>query len=475
MAEDEDNTKPVLRTDFTAAVDEPAAAPSPVGLSDALIAEVVELVDEGYTDRIHEICGDLSAVDTAELLEKVDHNHRLELIDILGEEINSETYLHLNRNILEDILELLPAQQIAFIVNELDSDDALELIETVEEERRGEVLKSLSRKIRAAVEEGLTFPKYSAGRLMQREFVAIPLFWTVGKTVDYLRAAANSLPETFYDIFIVDPLHKYVGNIPLNRILRSPRSMKAESLMDKDKNVIDVEMDQEDVARLFRREDLVSAPVTDDNGRLVGMITIDDIVDVIDEEAEDDVLKLGGVADTDLHRSTLETTRARFTWLFVNLFTAIAASIVIGLFEETLNQLVALAVLMPIVASMGGNAGTQSMTIAVRAIATRELSAANAWRIMGKELVVGILNGFVFALLMGIIAAFWFDMPMLGAVIGMAMVINLTVAGLSGIALPMIISKLGLDPALSSGVFLTTVTDVVGFFAFLGLAGIFLL
>lgn len=475
MAEDEDNTKPVLRTDFTAAVDEPAAAPSPVGLSDALIAEVVELVDEGYTDRIHEICGDLSAVDTAELLEKVDHNHRLELIDILGEEINSETYLHLNRNILEDILELLPAQQIAFIVNELDSDDALELIETVEEERRGEVLKSLSRKIRAAVEEGLTFPEYSAGRLMQREFVAIPLFWTVGKTVDYLRAAANSLPETFYDIFIVDPLHKYVGNIPLNRILRSPRSMKAESLMDKDKNVIDVEMDQEDVARLFRREDLVSAPVTDDNGRLVGMITIDDIVDVIDEEAEDDVLKLGGVADTDLHRSTLETTRARFTWLFVNLFTAIAASAVIGLFEETLNQLVALAVLMPIVASMGGNAGTQSMTIAVRAIATRELSAANAWRIMGKELVVGILNGFVFALLMGIIAAFWFDMPMLGAVIGMAMVINLTVAGLSGIALPMIISKLGLDPALSSGVFLTTVTDVVGFFAFLGLAGIFLL
>jgi magnesium transporter len=321
----------------------------------------------------------------------------------------------------------------------------------------------------------LSFPEYSAGRLMQREFVAVPQFWTVGKTIDFLRAAADELPDEFFDLFVIDPAYHIVGEIPLNRLIRAKRSEKIESLKLKDTHPIPADMDQEEVAQLFRRENLMSAPVVDEENRLIGVITVDDVVDVIDQEAQEDILKLAGVKDEgDLYKNLPATTWSRFRWLFVNLWTAILASAIISLFDATIEQVVALAILMPIVASMGGNAGTQAMTVAVRALATREVSDTNALRIVTKEALVGTLNGAAFAIIMGVIAAVWFHSPVLGGVIGAAMIINLFCAGLFGAGIPIVLDKMGSDPALSSAIFLTTVTDVVGFFAFLGLASIFL-
>ncbi|MEE8622288.1 MAG: magnesium transporter, partial [Alphaproteobacteria bacterium] len=328
------------------------------------------------------------------------------------------------------------------------------------------------------LEEGLSWPEDSAGRLMQSELVAVPSFWTVGETIDFLRQAAErdseELPEEFYDIFVVDPKHKPVGTIPLSRLLRTKRPVKLSDLMMPDMRLVPVEMDQEAVAFLFRRYDLASAPVVDEAGRLVGVITVDDVLDVIDEEAEEDIMRLGGVVETDLYRAVLDTTKSRFSWLVVNLATAIVASIVIGFFEVTIRQIVALAVLMPIVASMGGNAGTQTLTVAVRALAMKELTASNTLRAVGKEVLVGGFNGVLFAVLMGIVAWLWFASPAIGLVIAAAMVINLLVAGLAGVAIPLGLERTGVDPAVASGVVLTTVTDVVGFLAFLGLAALFL-
>ena len=369
----------------------------------------------------------------------------------------------------------MTAQQVADILSELDSDDALDLIENLDEKFQQEIIRNLSAKTRIAIEEGLTFPEDSAGRLMQREYVAIPQFWTVGKVIDYLRAAAEDLPSEFYDLIIIDPLYHVVGEIPLNRILRSKRNKKIEELTLDDLHTIPAEMDQEEAAMIFRREGLNSAPVVDNDNRLIGVITFDDIIDVIDEEAQEDILKLAGVEGSDLYRAILSTTGSRFRWLFVNLMTAIAASIVISFFDATIEQIVALAVLMPIVASMGGNAGTQALTVAVRALATKELSSTNMMRVIGKETIVGTLNGIGFAIIMGVIAALWFSSNMLGLVIAAAMVINLIFAGLFGAGIPIVLDKMGTDPALASTVLLTTVTDVVGFFGFLGLASIFLI
>ena len=309
---------------------------------------------------------------------------------------------------------------------------------------------------------------------MQREYVAVPEFWTVGKTVDYLRAAATDLPEDFYDLIVITPTYHVVGEVPLARLVRAKRSEKLESLTLDSLHTISADMDQEDVALLFQREDLGSAPVVDDEGRVIGVITVDDIMDVINEEAQEDILKLAGVTDTDLYRAILSTTGNRFRWLFVNLLTAILASMVIAMFEATIEEIVALAVLMPIVASMGGNAGTQALTVAVRALATKELSSTNTFRIIGKETIVGTLNGIGFAIIMGFIAALWFSNPMLGLVIGIAMTLNLIIAGFCGAGIPILLQRMGADPAVSSTVFLTTVTDVIGFFGFLGLASLFL-
>ena len=310
---------------------------------------------------------------------------------------------------------------------------------------------------------------------MRRELVSIPEFWTVGKTVDYLRTASETLPEYFFDIFIIDTTHHLTGEVPLSRLVRAKRSEKIKDLKLDDSHPIPAETDQEYVAHMFRRENLVSAPVIDDSGRLIGVITIDDIVDVIDEEAQEDILRLAGVDSGDLYRAVMSTTTARFRWLFINLLTAILASIVISFFDATIEEIVALAVLMPIVASMGGNAGTQALTIAVRALATHELSGTNTWRVIWKETLVGAINGFLFAVIIGFLAALWFQTAILGVVIALAMLINLIVAGLFGAGIPLMLDRFGSDPAVSSTVLLTTITDVIGFLSFLGLATLLML
>lgn len=444
-------------------------------VTDQEIDDIVDALDNNYADQVVHMLEQFSAADIAELLAKVHEEDREKLLTHFGVVMPAEVFSELDPELCRHVLAQMKPEEVAKIIGDMDSDDALYLIEPLEPTFQKEIIRKLSARSRVTLEEGLAFPEDSAGRLMQREFVAVPQFWTVGKTIDYLRAAATELPEDFFDIFIVSPAYRIVGKIPLNQLVRSQRPVKLETLTIDETHPIPATMDQEEVAQIFRREDLISSPVVDAEGRLIGVITIDDVVDVIDEEAAEDILKLAGVDQSgDIYRAVWSTTSSRFRWLFVNLLTAILASIVISLFDATIQQVVALAVLMPIVASMGGNAGTQAMTVAVRALATRELSGANAWRIIWKETLVGTINGAAFAIIMGAIAGLWFHSPVLGAVIAVAMVVNLIAAGLCGAGIPVILNRMGSDPAVSSAVFLTTVTDVVGFFAFLGLAAIFL-
>lgn len=446
-----------------------------IGLSDETIREITDALNEPDNDDHIALIDDLTKADTADLLQKISDDDRRKLLEEREADIDPLTFSYMAPDLRKQTLEDMSATQVAGIIAELESDDALDLIENLDESFQQEIIKQLSAKTRIAIEEGLTFPEDSAGRLMQREFVAVPQFWTVGKVIDYLRAAADTLPIEFHDIIIIDPLYHVVGEVPLNRVLRSKRNIKIEELTLDDLHTIPADMDQEEAAHLFRRESLNSAPVVDNDNRLIGVITFDDIIDVIDEEAEEDILKLAGLEGDDLYRAVLSTTGSRFRWLFLNLLTAIAASIVISFFDATIEQIVALAVLMPIVASMGGNAGTQALTVAVRALATKELSSTNTLRVISKETLVGTLNGVGFALIIGVIAALWFGDQTLGLVIAAAMVINLFFAGLCGAAIPVFLNKIGSDPALSSTVILTTVTDIIGFFAFLGLASIFLI
>ena len=445
-----------------------------IGLSDDFIRDVSELLEKNEAEKIREACRDLSPPDTAELITKSRPDERSRLIEVLETQINPETFSYFDRDTLNSLLEHMSGTYIAWIVNELDSDDAINLINDLDEDRRSDIMRSVSRNVRAVVEEGLTFPERSAGRLMQREFVAVPQFWTVGKAIDYLRAA-SALPDKFYDIFIVDPTHRFVGEVTLSSILCAPRTTKVDALMQDQRVTVPVDMPQEQVAHLFRRKDLLSAPVVDDDNRMIGVITVDDIVDVIDREAEEDFLKIGGVFNSDIFRPMLSTARARFWWLAINLGTAFLDTAVISMFEHTIEKVVALAALMPVVASMGGNAGTQTLTVVVRALATKELTAANAWRMVGKELMVGLFNGVIFAAIMVGIVVVWYHDLRLGLIMGAAMIFNLVAAGLSGALIPMALDRVGFDPAHSGAVFLTTVTDVVGFFAFLGLAAMFLI
>lgn len=443
---------------------------NPFRLSDDDIKQAAEAVRAQDADTVNALIDDLTAVNTAELIEKFHEDDRRELLDMYSETIAPQTFSELDSEIRKKTLENMEAKDVATIISELDSDDALDIIEDLDPDFQKQIIHNLSAKTRIALEEGLSFPEDSAGRLMQREVVAVPEFWTAGKTIDYLRSAVEELPEDFFDIIVVSPAYHVTGEIPLKRLICARRSDKLETLKLDDAHPIPAKMDQEEVADIFRRDNLLSAPVVDENGRLLGVITIDDIVDVIDEEAAEDIYKMAGVDQSDFYRAILSTTGTRFRWLFLNLLTAVLASIVISFFDATINELVALAVLMPIVASMGGNAGTQALTVSVRALATRELSEANTWRIIGKETAVGTLNGFMFAIVSGLLAGAWFANPMLGAVIAMAMVINLVIAGICGAGIPILLDRFGADPAVSSAVFLTTVTDIVGFFAFLGLA-----
>lgn len=444
------------------------------GLSEEQELEVIDLLNKGRLAEIPVAIEDLHPADKADLIEHLSRDQRVQFVKSLADSFEPDVLPYLDDDVREQVVGAMGIPTLARVINELDSDDAITVVEDLDDEEKRQLFAYIKPEDRAVLEEGLTYPEYSAGRLMQRELVAVQAHWTVGQTIDFMRLS-DELPDDFYVLFVVDPHFRPVGVVSLSHLLRSKRPMRIEDLMDDDFVKFAVDTDQEEVAYTFQQYGLVSAPVINDSGKLIGRVTVDDVVDVQAEEAEEDLLRLGGVSESDLTISIAETARARFSWLVVNLGTAIAASMVIALFEATIEQAVALAVLMPIVASMGGNAGTQTLTVTVRALATRDLSRSNMMRFVGKELAVGVFNGFAFALLTGLVAGLWFTSPTLGIVIALAMVVNMIVAGVAGTAIPIGLDRAKIDPAVASGVFLTTVTDVVGFFAFLGLAALLLL
>jgi magnesium transporter len=440
-------------------------------------ADLIRSISEalGHDERAvaASLVRDLKAPDLADVIELLGPEERIQLIQAIGPAFDYEVLSELDECVRDQVSEALPNEVLAKAVEQLDTDDAAYVIENLEESDQQEILAQLPSGERQAIERNLEYPEDTAGRLMQADFVAVPPFWTVGTVVDHMRDS-DDLPDDFSEIFVVDPTYRVLGSVDLSRILRTKRDLPISSIMNPDRHVMLATEGQEELARQFQRYDLMSAPVVDASNRLVGVVTVDDVVEVIQEEAEEDMKALAGVGDERLSDTVVEVARPRFWWLFVNLGTAILASAVIGLFGVTIEKMVALAVLMPIVASMGGNAGTQTMTVAVRALATRELTAANVARVVLRETAVGLLNGMAFAVLMGLIAYFWFGSQRLGLVIGTAMVVNLVAAALAGIFIPLGLNRIKFDPAVSSTVFVTTVTDVVGFFSFLGLASLWL-
>jgi magnesium transporter len=446
-----------------------------ITLSDNSIDEILDALDAEEFAKLDKLVAELDPAEMAALLDKSSKQEAAALLAHLQGTIPAEVFAYVGSETMQLALKVLKPRQIGAIIAELDTDDAIDLLEDFDADERRAILRYVSKHIRALVEEGLTYPEDSAGRMMHREFVAVPPFWTVGKTLDYLQAVRDDLPDELYDIYVVDPLHHVVGQVPLGRLIRVARQTKVSTLARDQIFTVPATTDQEDVAHIFRRATLTTLAVVDADKRLIGVITVDDVVNVVDEEAQEDLLRLAGVPDTDIYQAAFSTAQARFRWLSLNLLTAIVASVAIGLFSTTIEQIVALAVLMPIVASMGGNAGTQTLTVVVRALAMRELSATNAVRVVIKESLVGLMNGCAFAVITGAIAGLWFNDIYLGLVIGMAMVANLVAAGLAGALIPLTLNKFKIDPALASSVFLTTVTDVVGFVAFLGLATLMLL
>ena len=439
-------------------------------LREDYVEQVARAIEAADALALRELVGELHEADLGDLIEALDQDLRPRLVELLGHDFDFTALTEVDDTVREEILEELPAETVAEGVRDLDTDDAVAILEDLPKDEQTEILEQLPATERVALARGLDYPENSAGRRMQDEFIAVGPSWTVGQTIDYMRETPN-LPDRFWELYVVDADRRLKGIVALDRLLRTKRPVPIAELIDEELHPVQVDDDQEEVARLFERYDLVSAPVVDENQRLVGVITFDDIVDVIEEEAEEDIKALGGVGrEEELSDSVWTTARSRFTWLFANLLTALLASWVISQFEGSIQKMVALAVLMPIVASMGGNAGTQTMTVAVRALATRELSSANAWRVIRRELMVGVLNGLAFALIMAVIAAAWFHVTDLGIVIALAMVTVLAAAALGGILIPLALIRLGVDPAVSSGPFVTTVTDVVGFFSFLGIA-----
>ena len=456
-------------------IEAPASFKDVYAINTKLVRAVEAALEDGRAADLRGLLEPLRPADFADLVVVLNREDRRRLVVVLGDNFDPEALIDLEGSVLEDLLEAISPHAVARAIAELDTDEAVHLLEEMDDTRREQVLSNVPAPDRAAVLEGLSFPEDSAGRLMQRDLIAVPAYWSVGQVIDHCRETQN-LPDEFYEIFVIDPRHRPIGQVALNRLMRTQRPVLMREIMKSEATTIPVDMDQEEVAFLFQQYRLASAPVIDGTGRLVGVITFDDAAAVQEEEAEEDFMRLSGVSsETDLSDTALRTTRTRASWLLVNLGTAIIASTVITLFDATIEQIVALAVLMPIVASMGGNAGTQTLTVAVRALATRELTAANALRVVGKEVVVGGLNGILFAILVGVVAAIWFSAPTLGIVIASAMVINMLVAGLAGTLIPLGLERAGIDPAVAATVFLTTITDVVGFFVFLGLAALFLL
>ncbi len=439
-------------------------------LEEDLFDLVEEAVERRDVETLARALAPLHPADIADLLEQLDPDTRQKLVALQSGDFDGEILAELEEGLREEVVEALPREALAGAVRELETDDVVDLIEDLDQDQTEAVLEALDATDRVAVEQSLTYPEESAGRLMQRELVAVPEHWDVGQAIDHLRAQ-EELPEQFYHVILVDPRMRPTGYVTLGRLMSSPRDVALREITEDSFRTIPVLQDEAEVAYAFNQYHLISAPVVDEDGRLVGVITIDDAVDIMEEEHEEDIMRLAGVGEGSLSDRVLATTKRRMPWLAVNLVTAILASLVIAQFDAVIANYVALAVLMPIVASMGGNAGTQSLTVAVRSIATKDLTAANVWRVIRREALVGLVNGAVFAVVMGLVGVAWFGSPLLGVVIGAAMVINLFVAGLAGVGIPVLLEKVGIDPALASGAFVTTVTDVVGFFAFLGLAG----
>ena len=438
-------------------------------VSARFLAHIGAAIADRDTLTLSRDIGDLHQSELGDLLEALQPEQRRALVRLMGDDFDFTALTEVDEAIRLDIVENMPNAQIAKAVQELDSDDAVYILEDLDEEDQNEILAQLPFTERIRLRRSLDYPEETAGRRMQTEFVAVPPFWAVGQTIDYMREDKD-LPESFSQIFVIDPTFRLVGAIDLDRILRTQRATRIEEVMHETRHAIPATMDQEEAAQVFEQYDLLSAAVVDENERLVGVLTIDDVVDVIQQEAEEDLLRMGGVGDEELSDTVTSATRSRAPWLLINLGTAILASLVIGLFDATIEQMVALAILMPIVASMGGNAATQTMTVTVRALATKNLDIYNAGRIVRREAFVGMLNGAIFAAIMGLVAAGWFGDTSIGVIIGASMIINMLAAALAGILIPLLLDRFGIDPAVASSVFVTTVTDVVGFFSFLGLA-----
>ncbi|RXZ65697.1 magnesium transporter [Pelagerythrobacter rhizovicinus] len=432
------------------------------------VRAVREALEDGDKGAVYDLVEPLHPADIADLLELLERDERRELAAAITDLMSSEVIAELNDYVRDDMMEALPAGAVAAIAEQLETDDAVQLIEDLGPAEQRAVLAAMDAEDRAAIESALSYPEETAGRLMSRDFVAVPEHMTVGDLIDFLRDEGD-LTNDFWEVYVVDHAHHPVGTCALSWILRTPRSVALTDVMKRDQTLIPVTMDQEEVALMFQKYALISAAVVDENGRLVGQMTVDDIVHIISEEAGEDVLLLSGAGDGDINEPIRDAYTARVRWLIANLGTALVASLIIAMFGAAIEQLVALAVLMPIVASIGGNAGTQTMAVTVRAIAMNQLTQANTGRILWREMRVALLNGVTIAVLIGIATGIIFT-PTLGAVIAAAMVINIVVAGLAGVLVPVIFDRLKQDPAVASSVFVTMITDSMGFFAFLGLA-----
>ena len=436
------------------------------------IKVVTDKISNNDTTFISNSFKEMHPADAADIIEHLDQNDRENLIKLNNFKIEPEVFVELNEAIQTEIINYLSIESVVFILKNLESDDAIKIIENLDEKNKNQILSSLPPKDRFALLESLSYPEDSAARIMQREFTAIPNNWSVGQTIDYLRENKD-LPEEFLEIFIVDTEFTPVGTVPSSKVLRTPRETKMESIMNESQLSIPVDMDREQVANMFENYNLNSACVVDKNNKLVGMITSDDVLTVLKEEAEEDALRLAGVGDEEITDGVIKKTKRRFNWLLLNLLTAIIASIVIGFFQEDIEKVVALAVLMPIVASMGGNAGMQTLAVTIRTIATNQLTKNNFSQNIIKEFLIGILNGVIFAIISAVVVYFWFSDFTLSLIISISMILNMIVAGLFGILVPICLKKINIDPALASSVFVTTITDVIGFLSFLGIGAFF--
>ena len=445
------------------------------GLTPVVENTIINAISNKNARSLKKLIEPLHPADQADMLERLTDEQISDFLGLLGKSLDPEVLVYLDLNVQEKVIDFIGPKALAKAIPELHSDDAVEILQELEEADRNVIIKQLPKSDRILVEEALSFPESSAGRLMQREFLAFPGNWTVGQTIDHMRDQPQENEDNFYSVYIVDPAHRLLGVISLSRLLSAKRPVRLNNLMEANPRSVNVETDQEEVSLLFQQYGLVNMPVIDKVGRLLGVIIVDDIVDVINEEAEEDLQGLTGVSNLSITASFVETIKGRFSWLILNMFTAILASTVIGLFQEEIEKLVALAVLMPIVASMGGNAGTQTVTVAVRALATRQLNYTNLQKFVLKETWLGLVNGFLFAVLSVLLAYLWFGDKQIALIMGLAMIANLLFAGVLGTLIPLTLEKFNIDPAISSSVFLTTATDVIGFFTFLGLSALVIL